>query len=251
MPHLLISIQNHKFISNDYGKDEFQMKRALALLMTVILAVGMSVNIAADPGGFYSSPYAKEAPDLVSFKPSNDACTAKIIITPLSKKGTLPDDLRAMLEKAYTQILNSTDVSTLNADLAKLAASKNIAGTDLAVSTLFDIHETDCVGHENHHNFDVVLSTDLLNRFVGLLHMKADGTWELLTDTEVINNGTELKFTVDSFSPFAVVVNAGNNSDHPQTNDTDNGLLPVYIAVMAVSAAALVFVIIKRKKNKV
>ena len=226
------------------------MKKVLAICLMMVMVLSMSVNVFAASGGFVSSPSGNPAPTVVSFKPSDDDCTAQLVVTPYGDRHELSDALRAMFEKAYNDIVNSDDLTKLNAELAKLAADKKIKGKDLAVSDLFDIHVTGCDYHDEHVDFDITLDADTLDRFEGLLHMNKDGVWELVADAEVINNGDHLKFSVDSFSPFAIVVNTGvDTPDAPQTGD--NSMIHIYAIIMAVSTIAVIVIVVKSKKQRV
>ena len=226
------------------------MKKVLAICLMMVMVLSMSVNVFAASGGFVSSPSGNPAPTVVSFKPSDDDCTAQLVVTPYGDKHDLSDALRAMFEKAYNEIVNSGDLTKLNADFAKLVADRNLTADKLAVSDLFDIHVSGCDYHDEHVDFDITLDADTLSRFVGLLHMNKDGVWELVTDAEVINNGEHLKFSVDSFSPFAIVVDTSSvTPDSPQTGD--NSMIHIYAIVMAVSALAIVVITVKSRKQKV
>lgn len=225
------------------------MKKVLAICLIMVMVVSMSVTSFAAPNGFVSSPSGNPAPRLISFDPSNDQCTAELVITPYSDRHELTDALRTMFVKAYNEIVGSDDLTKLNAELAKIAADKKIAGKDLAVSDLFDIHVTGCDYHDEHVDFDITLDADTLNRFVGLLHMNKDGEWELVTDAEVVNNGKHLKFSVDSFSPFAIVVDTGVEGGGPQTGG--NSMIHIYAIIMAVSALAIVVIAVKSRKQRV
>lgn len=226
------------------------MKKVLALCLMMVLVVGMTVSVFAASNGFVSSPSVNPAPGLVSFVPGDEDCTAKLTITGYGDRHDLSDALVAMFEKAYNQIAGSKDLTELNAALAKLAAEKGIDGTDLAVSDLFDIHVTGCDYHDEHVDFDVTLDAETLKHFVALLHMNKDGEWELVTDAKVVNNGEHLQFSVDSFSPFAIVVDTGADSgDAPQTGDS--GMIYVYALIMAASALAVIFIVVKTRKQTV
>lgn len=226
------------------------MKKVLAICLMMVMVLSMSVNVFAASGGFVSSPSGNPAPTVVSFKPSDDDCTAQLVVTPYGDKHDLSDALRAMFEKAYNEIVNSGDLTKLNADFAKLVADRNLTADKLAVSDLFDIHVSGCDYHDEHVDFDITLDADTLSRFVGLLHMNKDGVWELVTDAEVINNGEHLKFSADSFSPFAIVVDTSSGSpDAPQTGD--NSMIHIYAIIMAVSALAIVVITVKSRKQKV
>lgn len=226
------------------------MKKVLALCLMVVLVVGMSVSVFATSDAFVSSPSVNPAPRLVSFVPSDEDCTATLVITPYGDRHDLSAALLAMFEKAYNEIAASDDLTKLNADLAKLAADKGIDGADLAVSDLFDIHVTGCDYHDEHVDFDITLDADTLSHFVGLLHMNKDGEWELVKGAKVINNGDHLQFSVDSFSPFALVVDTSADSgDTPQTGDSS--MIYVYALIMAAAALAVICIVVKTRKQTV
>ena len=226
------------------------MKKVLAICLMMVMVLCMSVNVFAAPSGFVSSPSGNPAPTVVAFEPNNDDCTGRLVVTPYGDRYELSDALRAMFEKAYNDIVNSDDLTKLNAELAKIASDKDINGADLAVRDLFDIHVTGCDYHDEHVGFDITLDADTLDRFEGLLHMNKDGVWELVTDAEVINNGEHLKFSVDSFSPFAIVVDTSSGTpDAPQTGD--NSMIHIYAIIMAVSALAVIVIAVKSKKQRV
>ena len=159
--------KNNYFIERMKSK----MKKVLAICLMIVMVVSMSVTSFAAPGGFVSSPSGNPAPTVVDFDPSNDNCTGWLVITPYGDREDLSDVLRSLLEKAYNDIVNSDDLTKLNAELAKIAADKNIEGKNLAVSDLFDIHVTGCDFHDGHFGFDITLDADKLSSFVGLLHM--------------------------------------------------------------------------------
>lgn len=224
------------------------MKKLLVICLTVIMVTGMSVSAFAAPNGFASSPSGVPAPELISFTPSDEDCTAKLVITPYDDKQELPQELHDLMNKAYNTITTSDDLTKLNADFATLVKNKKLGTKNLAVGELFDIHVTGCVYHEEHVDFDIVLSAETLSHFVALLHMNKDGVWELVSDAKVINNGDHLSFSVDAFSPFAIVVDTSSQITAPETGDSSN--VRLYIAIMAACAVALIVVSVIRKKNK-
>ncbi len=223
------------------------MKKAFTIVLAMVLTLVLSVSVCAAPGQFVNSPSNNTAPTLISVEKGNDDCTAELIITPFSERHLLPADLKTLIEKAYGEIANSTDLTTLNADLAAVAAAQKIDGTNLKVSDLFDIRYEGCENHDETHTFNIVLSADTLHRFVGLLHMNLDGEWELIKNAKVTNNGENLSFSVSDMSPFAIVVDTSDaEGDSPQTgNITD---IAIYGALMLVSALAIVVLVVKSKK---
>lgn len=227
------------------------MKKVLAIcLMMVLVVCACAVTVSAASDRFVTSPSGNTAPTVVSAECASEGCTAQLVITPYAEKNELPSSLLALIKKAYSSIADSDDLSKLNADLAAAAAELGIDGVDLKVSDLFDIHYEGCDNHEEHTEFDIVLKADTLHRFVGLLHMNKDGEWELVTDAQVTDNGEHLRFSVDSFSPFAIVVDTSAvGGDSPETGVTVDTIY-VYAVVMGVAAAALVVIAFVSKKKK-
>ncbi len=230
------------------------MKKALVICLMLAMVISISLSAFAAPNGFVSSPTSNSAPEIVEFDPEDENCTAILNIVPYADRDQLSDTLLQYFNKAFDEITGTDDLSQLNADLARIADEMNIDGKDLAVSDLFDIHVTGCDFHDGHYDFDIILKADTLQHFVGLLHMNKNGEWELVADARVTNNGEHLEFSVESFSPFAIVVDAtayegsGGVDNVPGTGD--NSKVYIYVIIMVVSLAALVFVIAKSKEQK-
>jgi len=216
------------------------MKKVFTFCLALIMTLSFGVPMFA---GFVSSPSKNLAPELVGFVPADDDCLARLEVVPYSKRNEISTEAVSLIEKAYADIANSTDLSKLNSDLAKLAADNKISAKDLAVSDLFDLSLCGCDDHDNHLNFEVTLEAQTLENFVGLLHMKSNGEWELIKNAEV-KDGNILTFSTESFSPFAIVVDAG--VDVPPTGDYS--MLWIYAAVMAVAGVLLV-IVLKVSKN--
>lgn len=232
--------------SETLRKDDFKMKKLMAICLSVLMVVAVCVTALAAPSGFVSSPSKNNVPEVLEFEASEDECTANLVIVPYAEKEELPDTLKTIFEKAYEEITTASDVANLNEDLSKLAAEKNIDGENLAVSDLFDIHVTGCDFHDGHYDFDVVLKAGTLEGFVGLLHMNKNEEWELVKDAKVTGNGEHLEFSVESFSPFAIVVENGSAS---APTGVDMHVL-VYVIAFVLAASVLAFIIIKSRKQK-
>ena len=225
------------------------MKKALVFLLMTLMVLNLSVMSFAKVGGFVSSPSGNQAPTVESFKPVNSDCDGKLVVTPYGKRNELPEDLRKVFEDAYKDIAAATDLTKLNADLAKIAKDNGIPASNLAVSDLFNLHAADCDTHMDHFDFDITLSADTLNKFVVLMQMNEDGTWSVVKGAQVISNGKHLKFTVKTLSPLAIVVNTGASGPiAPPTSD--NWSIYLYGAVAGVSAVALVVVWVFWRKSK-
>lgn len=218
------------------------MKKIIAICLSFIIAASATVTVFAAPANFWGSPSGKPSPEIISFKSSDPNSTVQLILTPYSDRNDLSDGQIALLEKAYDSIRNAKSLTELNAELADVVAKLEIDSKYLAVTNIFDIHY---VGSDNQsQKFEIVLSLDELNNFVGLLHMNKDGVWELVSDAKIEQDGDHLVFSVDSFSPFAVVVDTTGES--PKTGDS---VMIISAIVLAVSVVALAAITVKRKKQ--
>ena len=213
-----------------------KMKRFIAFFMTIVLVVAMSVPAFAALGEFISSPGGIAAPTLESFTPVTHECTAKLVITPWSERHTLDDATRALMEKAYEDIANSQVINNqLKDELVKLAEELKVNHADLAVGTLFDISYIECPEHAGHKGFNITVKPEVFDNFVGILHMNAQGVWELLDSTTAADAQT-ISFTVNELSPFAVVYNTNPDGS---TSTGDSTSTWIYVSLMAASVCAL------------
>lgn len=221
------------------------MKKVLAICLMMLMVVSLSVTAFAAPNGFVSSPSTQQAPEVVSFKASDPNCNAVIIITPYSKRDTLPDDVKSLNESAYGDIVSSGDLTKFCNDFKKVVTDKKLDSSKLAVTYLFDVRADGCTTHESHKTFEIELSADALKNFVGLLHKKSNGEWELIDNAEVLSDGKTLRFTVDSFSPFSIVVDTSGTTS-PQTGD--NADMYLYVVVMSAAALSILTAFAAKKK---
>lgn len=223
------------------------MKKISALIFAFAVMLCLSVTAFAAPGAFLESPSANLGPSLHSYENEDGDCTANVIVTPYSKRGSLPTDVKDKLEAAYEDIVESTDLANLSEELKNLAKEKGIDSAALAVSDLFDISYSDCVVHDEHGYFDVVLKADTLSRFTALLS-KGDNGWELIDNAEVaiIDGQYYLRFSIDTFTPLAIVVDT--SAEAPDTGDVN--MTWVYVSAMVISLAAIVVLVRKSRKQE-
>lgn len=220
------------------------MKKVLVICLTMVLVMSLSISAMAIPGGFVKSPSGNRAPIVVDFKPLDEDCTASLIITIFGDRVNLPEELRQPFEDAYNDIINSSNLTDLNKDLADLADKLGIESSKLGVSDLFDLSANGCEDHDGHKQYQVTLDSDALEHFVGLIYKGDDGNWYLVDDAKVIDG--KLQFTAEGYHPYAIVVDT-TEGEPSKTGDTN--LILICGAVMAVSAVALAVVLIKGKKK--
>ena len=218
------------------------MKKILIVLLLTVVAVSMSISAFADTGAFVQSPSVNMAPEIVSGD-SEDKEDVDLVITSYADRGDLPEEARDAIEKAYVKISGIKNLTSLCGALKEVASEKNIPTTNLEVSDLFDI--SDAEGGSDGCTYDIVLTAETLENFVGLLHF-TDGKWELIDNAvvEEIDGELHLKFSTDGLSPFAIVVDTG--ADLPVEDTKGNSILTGVLAIVAIAeAAALITILIK------
>jgi len=222
------------------------MKKTLIFFMVLVMSFSVSISAFAAPNGFTVSPGANMAPELVEYDKDTLDCLATLIITAYADRFTLPEETRLVLEKAYADIVAADDLSTLTSELATVANALGVDTGILAVSDLFDISFYGCDDHENHGGFSIKVKPESLQGFVGLLHLK-DGKWDVVDDAKVEADGEHLTFSVDSLSPFAIVVQSDEGSEKPPHSGDS---LPWGAIFMFVAATAVLGVVVAGSKKK-
>ncbi len=221
-----------------------KMKRFFAFFMTVVLVVAMSVPAFAALGEFISSPSGVPAPTLVDYKSDNHECTAKLVITPYAERHTLPAETRALIEKAYEDIVNSQVINNqLKTELTKLAEELKIDYSALAIGNLFDVSYYECPQHAGHKGFTITIKPELVDNYVGILHLNGE-KWELLDSTVSEGNIT---FYVEELSPFALVYNTKPGSS--STGDSSDMWIYIVLMVASVSALGVVGYKLSKREN--
>lgn len=209
------------------------MKKVLTFCLMLALVMSLSVSVFAN--GFVSSPSRNQAPELIEATNKTEDCVSEIIIKAYADRAELSDEARAQIEAAYASIVDTVDISSLNDAIADIVEDLGIKASDLAVSDLFDISSTDCEGHEDHGDFDIVLKAETLKNFVCLIHYY-NGEWHVVDGAEVTNNGEHLEFTEGEFSPFAIVVSTVDFE--PKKDNTAAVVTTVAVSTVAVAGAA-------------
>lgn len=199
------------------------MKKIIALCLSLLVLSCSLIVFAADD--FVSSP-SGQGPSLITGVISNPSCDAHLVITPYAQRNTLDAEALAAIEAAFAQLSATADLSTLNDAFASHVASLGLDGSKLAVSDLFDASYIGCLLHNSHGQYDITLSAANLDKFVGLLH-NIGGAWEFVDNATVSNDKTSLSFTVNSLSPFAILVeteDAGEDSSEVDSSEDDSSV---------------------------
>ncbi|MBE6770727.1 MAG: hypothetical protein E7547_01115 [Ruminococcaceae bacterium] len=220
------------------------MKKVLAICLAVVMVISAGVMAFAQ-GGFVSSPSGNKAPVIVTVTYGDNSCRPEIIVTPYVDKETLEDYKEQALIDAYNEILNCDNLADLCSGLIALAAELGRNVRNFAISDLFDISAYHTLPHDYCGTITLTLNSETLTNFVGLLHRNSEGVWELIPNVVVDYDNNTITFTVNNFSPFAIVVDTAAE-DAPNTGSS------IYIPaiVMCVSAVSLAAVLISLKKKQ-
>lgn len=218
------------------------MKKFLAVFLAMVMMISASVMAFAD-GGFISSPSGNAAPVVVEVVYDENSCEARIVVTPYADRDELSEDKKEEIDGAYDEISENENLVDLCAPLAGVAESLGVDSLHLAVSDLFDIscyHEGD---HDYCGTITITLSSETINHFVALLH-RNEGSWEVVSNVTVDRDACTISFSLEKFSPFAIVVDS--SAIVPDTGDN----IYILAGIMFVAAVSLVAVLVNLKKKK-
>lgn len=224
------------------------MKKIITLVLALALVLTSGILAFAAPEGFVESPTA-DTPYLISFENEDGECVAQIIVTPFIRVGELDDETEAENRDAYDEIVNNGD--SFAQAMAKLAASKNLKVSTLAVSELFDVSYVESAGHDGHGAFTITIKANNLDKFVGLLH-RHNGGWVVVDNATV--DGDTLTFTVDDLSPFAIVVDTGDTPvtdvEIPNTYAKVSAQTLIFAVAVILTSGMIIALVAKQKKVK-
>ena len=183
------------------------MKKILTVILAICMFACFCISAAAATGSFVSSPSANRAPTLVTFENASEDCVAEIKVSAYADRFEIGEDKAKELEAAYSSIAKTTDLGVLSPDLVALAEELGVPSEKLSVSDLFDVSAYNCESHDDHAEFTIKVKPASVKNYAGLIHYK-NGEWEVV-ESKAEADGT-ITFTVDSFSPFAIVVHDGS-----------------------------------------
>ncbi len=224
------------------------MKKVFSILMVSVMIVAMGITAFAVPDNFVSSPTANQAPAVSDVSSSDENFKGEIVVTPYASRNNLAAEKLDEIQGAFSGITSAADLTAVSAGLRTIAANRNIAPANLAVSDLFDLSEYNDDGYQRNGTVTVTLKSSSFRNFVALLHY-VNSQWEIVENARLGADGETLTFTVDSFSPFAVVVNT--DSSVPSSPQTGYDFPVEYVcgAIAFCAAAVVFFAMSKRAHN--
>ena len=253
------------------------MKRILCLVMVTVLIFALASSAFAAKAEFVPSISYKDHPEIVPVPPKpgtdpapddkvivgeivdkendevvKDIYDEHLIVTPVAGAGEsteIPEEAKDQLLDIYDQLVEGT----MEIPYEKIDPSIN--PSDMVIRDLFDVSSVD---NENNQlvleeNMSVKVTFDLgVGSDVEVYCMTYIND-EWVPAISVLNNGNgTVTVIMDAFGPVIFSVEGtGSVTPPPQTGDQFGAQLPLWIAVMAVSAVGLfaVLVIGNRKKQ--
>lgn len=196
-------------------------KRILALLSATILTFAMSATAFAAESQTASDAVATVAPAqeaVVATAASGQEITAATLTDFVAKTTLATDVAGATIAKVDT------------AQAATLVTQANaVVGSTATIATMIDISVPAGTGEAT---FTLGVPSLVAGQSVSVLHLKSDGTVESLPVSAVANGS--VTFTMSSYSPVAVVVNAVA----PKTSDVNSTVLVLIVVAGLAGAAA-------------
>lgn len=219
------------------------MKKLCSIVLMIAMVCTLAFSVNAAPGVFLSSPSNNRTPIIIDFECSDPNWKGEIYITSYGDRNVLDLIEREKFEKAYDSIRNSSSVSNLIPGISDIAANLNVPAEDLGISDLFHIGVSDITDGI----FKIKLDSDIIKNFVGLVYFE-DGEWKIVEDAYIDDDGY-LVFSTKLPGTYAVVVDVDNSIvDIPITGDAFSWAL---VAIMAVSAAGIVVLVVSYRKKTV
>ena len=230
------------------------MKKLICLLTVLALAMAFACPVFAAEA-FVPSISDKEEPDIV---PDDEGVIGEIwkddevidkveggclVITPISEAETsteIPEDAREELLYVYKELLEGDMTLPYEQD-----------GLDPETMVIRELIDASWLGEDHPAMLEPEGVTIDLTFDIGVdadtkvyVYVRIDGVW---TAVPVINNGDgTVTCTFEELCPIAFCVAAGTGKPPVQTGDEFNPT--IWIVLLAVSAAALVGVVVLRRK---
>ena len=169
------------------------MKKVFSILMVSVMIVAMGITAFAVPDNFVSSPTANQAPVVSDVSSSDENFKGEIVVTPYASRNNLAAEKLDEIQGAFSGITSAADLTAVSAGLRTIAANRNIAPANLAVSDLFDLSEYNDDGYQRNGTVTVTLKSSSFRNFVALLHY-VNSQWEIVENARLGADGETLTF---------------------------------------------------------
>lgn len=243
------------------------MKKILSVMVALVMCLSMGMTVMAEE--FVPSIGEKNGPTIVTVKDAegnnvqgrivnaNGEVVAYLdedclLITPISQAATseeIPDDAQALLINTYNQLMNGTmslpyEKFGANLDPARMVIREMVDATWLCVDAAQDCAEiVEPIGIHVELIFDLGVGA---NEDVYVMTYK-HGEWNPIVET--INNGDgTITCVFEDFCPIVFSIDTADET--PKTGDEIGANMGMWVALMAVSAVAVVGLVVYRRRAR-
>lgn len=216
------------------------MKRAICLIVALMLCVSMVLPVAA--AEFVPSITYKDGVDFNSAELDGKDVSGQLVITPLkdilNHTADLPKETIDLMISLHEQ---------LSGGKVKLPVGDGFVIRDMVHIGFGDNTEMYDKLNNTDSKLTVVFPLGVSKDTVVKVLIYIDGEWKVVEG--VVNNGDGTVTVVfDQICPVLFCVDADAELDPPKTGDTMGSDLLIWIGVMAAALAAMVVLVINRRK---
>lgn len=201
-------------------------KKLLAFACAAVLTFGMSMTAfaASSPTAGSTASAAEDSTETVSPK--------EVLVKTTSGQAVTPEVLSNYVSNTTltTSVAGASITPVGNkAAVSMVAAANGQVGPNAVIATMVDINVPDGTGTAT---FTLGVPSLVAGQSVTVIHLKSSTEWEVLP-VSAVGNGT-VTFTMSSYSPVAVVLNA----TAPKTGEANMAIV-LMIAMAGIAGAAV------------
>lgn len=208
-------------------------KKILAFACAAVLTFGMSMTAFAAPSPTTGNTSSEAKDDSSSDSDAgSDTSSTVVLVKTASGQAVTPEALSNYVSNTTlsTSVSGATITPVGNAAAVSMVAAANGAvGSNAVIATMVDINVPDGTGAAT---FTLGVPSLVAGQSVTVIHLKSSTEYEILP-VSAVGNGT-VTFTMSSYSPVAVVLNA----TAPKTGETSMAVV-LMIAVAGIAGAAV------------
>ena len=227
------------------------MRRIACLLLALILCLGMAMAVSADefvPSiGYKEEPKIPVPPVIIDEDGKKELDGPCLVITPVSEALKVKEedrtDYEQLLVDVYKQLVDGSMTIPFNDDKERVI--RDLIDAPLVCGDYHDhVEQLKKPGVLIEITFDIGIGK---NTGVDVM-VYLDGKW--VPADKVVNNGDgTVTCQFEDICPIAFLVEVGSGNPPAQTGDTAGTTLILWIALMAASLAALIVLLVVRKKG--
>ena len=226
------------------------MKKFMSLMIAVLLFVGLVCPALASENVFVPSISYKDGPEIVDAEMDSKDVEDCLVVTSITDARNKSTDIDQADRDLLLEVYEKLDDGSMKLPLEE----------DVVIRELVDVSwkKTACVEADHGHKAwleeegnTVTVTFDMgVNKDTDVVVMVyVDGQWVEAESVKNNGNGT-VTVEFEDICPVAFCVKRADQTESPKTGDAAVQNLPVFIMLMAVSAVALVTLVVLRAKKR-